>query len=132
MSQENPILDLTFKANADLSADAAPTTSQRYRAVKLGATAGEVVVVAAAADVIVGVQKNLPKAGALVDVANMGTTKARAGGAIAYGAYCKLGSTGKFVTGGGAADRNWGIALEAAGADGDIFELLLTGLVVTA
>lgn len=56
-----------------------------------------------------------------VDVA--GTTVATAGAAIAKGALLEIGATGKVVT------RSAGIAvgraLEAAGADGDLLEILL-------
>jgi hypothetical protein len=131
MSQQNPNQDLSFIAAEDLSADAAATTSQRFRALRLDSVAKQVEKPTAASDVVIGVQQNLPASGKFVDVAVSGTTKARAAAAIAYGARVKIDAAGKFVTGGAGADRNWGIALEAAGADGDIFEMLLTGLVVT-
>ena len=132
MSQQNPNQDLTFTAEIDLSTDTTPATSQRYRALKLGTAVKQVNDLAATTDVVVGVQQNLPAINELVDVAVSGTTKARAAGIIAVNTYVKVDAAGKFVAGGGAADRNWGLALEAAAADGDIIEILLTGLVVTA
>ncbi len=131
MSQESPLENLSFTAEIDLSADAAPTTSQRFRAVKLGTAAKQVNDLAADTDVVIGVQKNLPKIGEAVDVATEGTTKIRAGGAINVNTYAKVDAAGKFVQGGAGADRNWCLVLEAAAADGDIVEAKLTGLVVT-
>jgi hypothetical protein len=126
MAQKNPVLDLSFLAGADLSTDTSSTASQRYRAVKLdGVVERSVVVVAAASDVIIGVQQNLPDTGELVDVAVLGTTKVRAGAATTANGYLKLDAAGKFIDGGGGADVNWAIGLEAAAADGDVIEALL-------
>ncbi len=131
MSQQNPLQDLTFTAEIDLSANAAATTSQRYRALKLGTAEKQVNDIAADSDVVVGVQQNTPKINEFVDVSVAGTMKARAAGVIAVHARVKIDAAGKFVSGGGGADRNWGIALQAAAADGDIIEILWTGLIVT-
>ena len=126
MAQKNPVLDLSFLAGADLSTDTSSTVSQRYRAVKLNAAVERsVVVVAAASDVIIGVQQNLPDTGELVDVAVLGTTKVRAGAATTANGYLKLDAAGKFIDGGAGADVNWAIGLEAAAADGDVIEALL-------
>lgn len=131
MSQDQNLFQMpSFTAAADLDTDTTAITSQRYRAVKATA-ARKANVVAADTDVILGVQQNLPKSGELVEIVALGTAKARAGGVIAVNAYVKLEANGNFISGGGGADRNWGIALDAAAADGDIIEIYLTGLVVT-
>ena len=131
MSQQNPLQDLTFTAEIDLSTDTTPATSQRFRALKLGTAEKQVNDIAADTDVVIGVQQDLPKIDEFVDVAVEGTTKARAGGVIAVHTYVKIDAAGKFVQGGAGTDRNWGLALQAAAADGDIIEIKLTGLVVT-
>ena len=126
MSQDNPLFDLTLKATADLSEDGTPTTSLRYRALKLdGANARQVVVPSADSDRVIGVQQNLPEAGQFVDVRHLGTSRVRIAAAVAAGDYLKINSVGEFITGGGGADINWAIALEAGGADGDLVEAVL-------
>lgn len=126
MSQENSLLELSFIAGADLSANAAATTSKRYRTVKLHTVARQVVETAGAGDKMIGVLKNLPAAGELAEVANLGTSKVRVGaGGVVVNTFLKLGADGKMVAGGGAGDVNWAIALEASAADGDIIEALL-------
>lgn len=132
MAQENPVLEVSMVAGADLSADTQASSSKRYRAVKLnGTTAGSIVAIASTADVMLGVLKNLPASAEFAEVQVLGTCKVRAGAAFSANARLKLDSSGRFVTGGGASDRNWAIALEAATAIGDVVEALLTGLVVT-
>lgn len=132
MAQENPVLEVSMVAGADLSADTQASSSNRYRAVKLnGTTAGSIVAIASTADVMLGVLKNLPASAEFAEVQVLGTCKVRAGAAFSANARLKLDSSGRFVTGGGGSDRNWAIALEAATAIGDVVEALLTGLVVT-
>lgn len=132
MAQENPVLEVSMVAGADLSADTQASSSKRYRAVKLnGTTAGSIVAIASTADVMLGVLKNLPASAEFAEVQVLGTCKVRAGAAFNANARLKLDSSGRFVTGGGGSDRNWAIALEAATAIGDVVEALLTGLVVT-
>lgn len=127
MSQANQGFWLTRVASADLS-------SSQFFAVKAAASNG-VAIVTGATDVILGWLQNKPTSGKAASIAcawgASGTVKAKAGGAIAEGAYVKLAASGKIVTGGAGSDRNWGIALEAATADGDVIEILPTGLVVT-
>ena len=121
MSQMNPLFDLSLIAGADLSA-------LRYRAVKSdGTTAKQVIATAAAADRVIGVLQNKPDAlGKFADVAVHGTTKWEAGAAVTVWDYVKLDpANGRCITGGGGSDVNWGIALEAATAAGDLIEVLL-------
>lgn len=125
MSQQNPLQDLTFKAEIDLSLDDAKATSKRYRALKSGTLAQELTSVTGVADRVIGFQQNLPKLGELIELSVLGTTKVRAGGVIAVWADVKIDAAGKLVTGGAGGDKNVGIALEASAADGDIIEIIL-------
>ena len=121
MSQQNPLFDISCRAGEDLSADA-----DRYKAVKLnGTTAKEVIKVTGATDNPIGILQNSPADEQLAQVAVLGTSKVRAGGAFNANAFLKIDAAGKFVTGGGGSDVNRAIALEAATADGDIVEALL-------
>lgn len=121
MSQSNPTNIMSYKSNADLSAN-------QYKAVKINSSR-EVLVVGGATDEIIGFQQNIPLAvaGAAVSVAEggSGSAKAMAGAAFSCGAYLKLDASGRLVTGGGGGDENWAIALEAATALGDIVEVKL-------
>lgn len=127
MSQANQGFWLSRLAASDLS-------TKQFYAVKSAVNNG-CDIVTGATDVILGWLQNKPASGKRASVASAwgagGTVKAIAGGAITEGAYVKLAATGKILAGGGGSDRNWGIALEAAAADGDIIEILPTGLVVT-
>ena len=127
MSQQNDTKYRNgFVAGADLSADAAATTSKRYRAVKYdGTTARSVISVTGASDAVAGVQQNLPESGEAMELACGGTSKVRAGGIFNANALLKIDAGGKFVSGGAGADVNWARSLEAAAADGDIVEAIL-------
>ena len=126
MSQDNPLFDLTFKAGADLSTDTSAVLSQRFRAVKTdGSNARQVVVITGVSDRVIGIQQNLPELDQFVDVRHLGTSRVRIVSAVAAGEYLKIDSAGRFLTGGGGADINWAIALEAGGADGDVVEAIL-------
>jgi hypothetical protein len=118
MSQANQGLWLSRLANSDLSA-------KRYYAVKL--VAGNLVDVAdGTADYVIGFLQNKPTQGKIASVAcgGSGTCKAQASAAITEGSLVKVDNTGQIVTGGGSGDKNFGIALEASTAAGDIIEIL--------
>ena len=106
-----------LSAGADLSAN-------QYRFVKPGATEGQVVAIAAAADKPIGVQYDTPNAaGKAIDVATGPIVEVAAGAAIAYGAEVQTDATGRAITlttGGTAVGR----ALQAAGAAGDRISIL--------
>lgn len=108
---------ITLKAAADLS------TNQGYF---VEVTAAQTVNVCnAITDIAVGVLRNKPDAaGKAAEVAIEGTTKVIAGAAIAAGAKVAPMASGKAQT---AASTQFprGIALDAAGADGDEIEILL-------
>jgi hypothetical protein len=115
------VLDITFKAGADLSA-------QRYRAVVAGAGANEVSVAGANARAI-GFLQNEPLQNQAAAVRPLGTTIAVAGAAIAKDAAVKTDANGALVAVGGEAAGTIvyvvGRALQAAGAAGDLIEVLI-------
>ena len=115
MSWETP----GFKLPAHTAA--ADLTSAQYTAVDV--TAAGVVNAATAAEEIVGILQNAPDSGEAAEVMVTGISKATAGGAIAVGAMCEVGTGGKLVT------ISAGIpvakCLEAASADGDLFTILI-------
>ena len=77
MSQSIGILDITFRAGADLSAS-------QFAGVKLGANANEVVL-AGANEEAVGILQNAPTSGKAAQVRVAGTSKVKASAAIAKG-----------------------------------------------
>lgn len=103
-----PVLTLTVVAAAEL---------EGCRAIGLD---GNYVASAAAMH---GVSATNAYAGDELAVDVLGTTVAEAGAAIAAGALVQVGSDGKFIT--KAAGKTVGRALEAATADGSVFEMLL-------
>lgn len=116
----------SFKAGADLSA-------KQFYLVKMGSTAGEVVLAAAATDEVIGILQNAPVAGdtALVLLVNgQGTAKVVAGGVWALGNRLGADSNGKVValsqTGAGSqpTQRSIGIA-NSVTADGNVGEVIL-------
>lgn len=123
----------TVPANADLS-------TKQYYCMKL--SAGKAVICDAAGESVFGILQNAPAAAnRAAELAVSGVAKAIAGAAISQGAYVATDAAGKLKTavagktdtsdGGVAADpligsHVIGKALSAAGADGDIIEVLLT------
>lgn len=109
---------ITRKADADLSAN-------QYRFVT--ATASNGCALAGANARALGVLQNKPTSGKAATVITDGPTKVVAGGAFDPGDYVKSDANGKAVevTGeaAGVIVELLGIALEAAGADGDIVEI---------
>lgn len=117
MSTQNPIFCISRKANADLSA-------KQYYFVELVA-GGKVDVANATTDLAVGVLQDTPAAsGRNCSVAVLGTTKVVAGAAISEGAKVAPTAAGKAQTA-VSTQTPRGIALEAAGGDLDIIEILL-------
>ena len=86
-------------------------------------TAGALVVSAADTDVVIGViQSGADASEANVPVCIFGQTKAKASGAITKGARVCPDSSGR-IKAAASGDLVCGVALEAAGADGDIIEI---------
>ncbi len=106
-----------LSAGADLSAN-------QYRFVKPGATEGQMVAIAAAADKPIGVQYDAPTAaGKAIEVACGPIVEVIAGAAVAYGAEVQTDATGRAITL-AAAGTAVGRALQAAGAAGDRIAVL--------
>lgn len=79
-------------AGADLS-------SNRHRFVKAGATEGQVVAIAAATDIPIGVQLDEPDAaGKPANIAQFGIYEIEAGAAVAYGALVQTDNVGRAIT----------------------------------
>lgn len=110
MSQSNPILTQSVVASGAIVANrfVTPVLDQ--------AVAGEY---------ILGVARTAAADAALVPVDVLGTTVVEAGAAIAAGATVKPDANGKAITW-ATSGAKVGIALEAAAADGDLIEILLT------
>jgi hypothetical protein len=97
------------------------------RLVKLDSTAGQVVVTSAITDVAIGVATQSATSGDNVPVQVFGKAKVVASGAVSLGDQLMPTSSGsgKVVTAAGATAISCGVALQAAGADGDTIEALL-------
>jgi hypothetical protein len=101
-------------------------TIGQYLAVKMdGTTAKQVVVSAAEGDTTVGASMTSAVATEKVTVQIAGIAKLTASAAINSGAEVEAGSGGKIATAGGAGGNSLGVAITAAGADGDVIEVLL-------
>ena len=117
MSQSVPVLDLTRLAAGDLSAN-------QFHGVVI--SAAHTVNVAGDNVPIFGVLQDLPEAaGRAARVRCAGTSKVKAGAAFAAGAGLTTDANGKFVTA-AAGEHRSAIASEAATAEDDIVEALLT------
>jgi len=100
-------------------------TDKQFYIVQLNATGG-IEVGEGATDLIVGVLQNKPAAGAAALYRFAGTSKVKAGGTIAVGAWVTTDSAGKAVATTTDGDIVIGRYIgEAAAADGDIIEVQL-------
>lgn len=101
-----------------------------YTPVKFTANPGEVVVATAAADKVIGVSTDVASlSGERVDVIMSGQAKVVAGAAFAQGDLLMANAASKGIVaaaGAGANVRTFGMAREAAAADGDIVEINVT------
>lgn len=118
-------LSITRKADADLS-------TKQYFLVKATAAGG--CALAGANDRVLGVLTNDPASGKAAAVQTHGTARVVAGAAIAVGDYVKSDAAGKAVAAAGEAVgvlvEVFGLALEAAAADLNEIEVLLTRVVI--
>jgi hypothetical protein len=118
MAVSHPVFDMTFVAGANLA------TSQ-FRFVTYDATAN-MVKICGTADRPLGVLQNQPAAGEAATVRLLGTTKVSANGAFAlHDELTVAASDGEVDTVTGSEAWAVGLALAAAGAAGDIVEMLL-------
>lgn len=118
-SNNQNVSPLGFVAGAAIS---------QYRLVKLDTTEGRVIATTAITDVAQGASMNSAAAlGDLVAVQNFGKVKLTASAAITLGDQVMptASGAGKISTSSGATARTIGIALQAAGADGDVIEVQL-------
>lgn len=99
--------------------------SAKYHIVQLDAS-GNIEIGKGATDLIVGVLQNKPASGGAALYRFGGTSKVVAGGVIAIGDMVTSKSDGRGLTTTTDGDIVIGRALEAAGADGDIIEVLLS------
>lgn len=94
--------------------------------VKMDTAANEVCNATDATAPILGVVRNAPAENAAADIAYTGTALVKASTTISKGATVTATTGGKAVTTTTAGNFVLGVALEAAGADGDLIEVLLT------
>lgn len=116
MSTQAPICIPGLTASADCSA-------KQYHFVEMTA-ARTITFCGAITDKAIGVLQNDPISGGAATVAAFGTTKVVAGAAIAAGALVAPTTAGKAQTA-VSTQVPRGIAIDAAGADGDVIEILL-------
>ncbi len=134
MAHEVSVLDYPFVAENAMA--------EKYVVVELGAGAGQVDLPDGANDKPVGVIQNTASADGSVNVRLLGVTKALANAAITKGDYLvAVITTGRVATA-PAISSTWtgtsastehiiGMALEAAGAAGDIISMLIRPMVIT-
>lgn len=117
-AQATPVLDKTYKAAGDL-------TAKLYHAVRFSADY-TVDSTSTNAQVAVGILQNEPAAAARgARVRHLGTSIAVAGAAFAAGAKLTSNAAGRLIAA-GAGQEVVGIACQAALADGDQVEVLVT------
>jgi len=134
MAHEVSVLDYPFVAENAMA--------EKYVVVELGTGAGQVDLPDGANDKPVGVIQNTASADGSVNVRLLGVTKALANAAITKGDYLvAVITTGRVATA-PAISSTWtgtsastehiiGMALEAAGAAGDIISMLIRPMVIT-
>lgn len=127
MATENPVLDKTFVAGEDLTAD-------QFRFVVLYDDAGTLKVRRpnSATEVAFGILQNSPEEGEAAVVRAIGISKLEASSALGANAfvmaeYVSASDAGKGADASGNLDRARGIVVDAAGADADLCSVLLIG-----
>lgn len=96
------------------------------RVVKLDSTEGQVVHTTAITEAVFGASLNTVASGAAVSIETGRTiVKLTASAAISLGDRVMPGASGKIATAAGATAIDCGIALQAAGGDGEIISVLL-------
>lgn len=99
--------------------------SSQWCPVKLSSTAGYVTACTANTDVALGILMNNPGTGEVAEIAVLGVVKAKAEAAVNAGSYVCPSTTGRVVTTTDANDDVLGVAVEAAGAAGDLVTIIL-------
>jgi len=112
-----------FLDTSPLQMTAGAAVSQ-YRAVKM--SGAKVIQSTAEGDTTVGIALEAAAADLdIIKVQVMGVAQVTAGAAITAGVEVETTTAGKVITAAGAASNSCGVALEAAGADGDVISVLL-------
>lgn len=117
MSQSVRGFERTGVASEDLS-------SSQYYIVQMDSTGG-IEIAESATDFIVGVLQNKPASGEAATYRFLGTSKVKAGGTVAIGAWVTAASDGEAVSTTTDGNITIGRALEAA-VDQDVFEIQLS------
>ena len=120
MSQAAGVLDLTFKAGADL-------TNFKYHFVKLDGSGG-IVSCGIAKELSTGILQNTPEDTKASRVRLLGTSKLVMGGACSENALLTPDANGHGVLANTDKDYVGAIALEASGGADEIIEVLITKL----
>ena len=120
MSQAAGVLDLTFKAGADL-------TNFKYHFVKLDGSGG-IVSCGVAKELSTGILQNTPEDTKASRVRLLGTSKLVMGGACSENALLTPDANGHGVLANTDKDYVGAIALEASGGADEIIEVLITKL----
>lgn len=104
-------------------------TVTKNRLVKVHTTANQVIHTAAIADQALGAAMESAASGEMVPVQIFGKAKLTAAAAISAGdpVMPDSGGGGKIATSAGATAVSIGFATQAAGADGDVIEVILSG-----
>jgi len=120
MSQAAGVLDLTFKAGADL-------TGSQYHFVKCDGASG-VVSCGVGSELSTGILQNAPADGKAARVRLLGTSKLVMGGACSENALLTTDTSGHGVLASAEKDYVGAIALETSGGVDEIIEVLITKL----
>lgn len=120
MATENRILDVSFEAGEDLSAD-------QYKFMVLDTASGKVRRPDSGNEYSIGVLQNAPAAGEAAAIRIIGITKLEVNAALSIGQYVKPEYVGAADAGKGAAGSDYarGVLLEASGAEDDLVTCLL-------
>ena len=124
MASEKNLLNDSWAANADLS-------TKQYFAMKLGTTAGQIAIAAAATDYVIGILQNTPAAaGRAAELCVYGRTKAQVEATtdIAIGDALGVDANGRLIKRTADKDMVVAIAEEAAtAATGDVIGVFFLG-----
>lgn len=113
----NPTLQKSYVASAAISP---------FRIVKLGAADGQVTSGAAATDLLIGVCNEVgPAINERCDVIHSGIAFVEAGAAVTRGSSITSDASGRGIATTTTGNRVIGLALEAAGAAGDVIRVLI-------
>ena len=120
-------MTVSNQLGGSLASFVAGGTISQYRAVVLDSTANQVVAGSAIAGNCLGISVDSATANGLVTIQQTGVAKVTASAAITLGDQVMVtaSGSGKVSTASGATAKSIGIALMAAGADGDIISVQL-------